>query len=79
MSSGFRRLLAGVITLAFAAPAWAQSTGTIVGHVIDRSTQRGLGSVQVRIVGTTRGAQTDETGAYRIVAVGAQFSRLRSV
>lgn len=76
MSSGFRRLLAGVIALAFAAPAWAQSTGTIVGHVIDRSTQRGLGSVQVRIVGTPRGAQTDETGAYRIVAVPAGVTQL---
>src|SRR6476619_3207694 len=76
MSSGYRRLLAGVAALAFAAPAWAQSTGTIVGHVIDRSTQRGLGSVQVRIVGTTRGAQTDETGAYRIVAVPTGVTQL---
>ena len=76
MSSGFRRLLAGVMTLAFAAPVLAQSTGTIVGHVIDRSTQRGLGSVQVRIVGTTRGAQTDEAGAYRIVGVPSGVTQL---
>src|SRR4051812_43168255 len=76
MSSGYRRLLAGAIALAFAAPAWAQSTGTIAGRVIDRQTQRGLGSVQVRIVGSTRGAQTDESGAYRIVNVPSGVAQI---
>ena len=66
MSSVLRRFLVGAIALAIAAPAWAQGTGTITGRVIDRGTQRPLGSVQVRIVGTTRGSQTDETGAFRI-------------
>src|SRR5215217_7781532 len=69
MSRGYRRLLVGVMTLAVAAPAWAQSTGTIAGRVVDRATQRPIGGIQVRVVGTTRGAQTDETGAYRIAAV----------
>jgi TonB-dependent starch-binding outer membrane protein SusC len=67
MSRGHRWLLAGVMALASAMPAWAQSTGSITGRVVDRATQRPIGGVQVRIVGTTRGAQTDETGAYRIV------------
>ena len=69
MSSGIRHLLAGAMALALAAPAWAQGTGTIVGRVVDRQSQRPLGSVQVRIVGTPRGAQTDESGTYRIINV----------
>jgi TonB-linked SusC/RagA family outer membrane protein len=76
MSRGYRRLLASVVALACAAPAWAQSTGTITGHVVDRQSQRPVASVQVRIVGTTRGAQTDETGAYRIAAVPAGVTQL---
>lgn len=69
MSSGLRRFLVGAFALAFAAPAGAQSVGTITGKVIDRATQQPLGSAQVRIVGSTRGAQTDESGNYRIVNV----------
>ncbi|HET9010970.1 MAG TPA: SusC/RagA family TonB-linked outer membrane protein, partial [Gemmatimonadaceae bacterium] len=76
MSRGHFRLIAGAIALAFAAPAWAQSTGTLSGHVIDRQTQRPIGSVQVRIVGTTRGTQTDESGAYRIVNVPAGATQM---
>ncbi len=76
MSSGFRRLLAGAMALVLAAPAWAQSTGTLAGRVIDRQTQRPLGSVQVRIVGTARGAQTAESGAYRIVNVPTGVTQL---
>ena len=71
MSRGNRWLLAGAMALASAMPAWAQSTGSIAGRVIDRQTERPLVGVQVRVVGTTRGAQTDETGAYRILNVPA--------
>jgi TonB-dependent starch-binding outer membrane protein SusC len=76
MSRGYRRLLAGLAALACAAPAWAQSTGTISGRVVDRQSQRPVASVQVRIVGTTRGAQTDESGAYRIVNVPTGVAQL---
>ena len=69
MSSILARLRAGALALVIAAPALAQGTGTITGRVVDRGTQRPLGSVQVRIVGTTRGASTDETGAFRIANV----------
>ncbi len=69
MSSGLRRFIVGAVALAFAAPAGAQSVGTITGKVIDRATQQPLSSAQVRIVGSTRGAQTDESGNYRIVNV----------
>jgi TonB-linked SusC/RagA family outer membrane protein len=57
------------VALAFAAPAWAQNVGTVSGRVIDRQSQRPLGSVQIRITGTGRGAQTDESGNYRILSV----------
>jgi TonB-linked SusC/RagA family outer membrane protein len=76
MSRGYRRLLAGVVALACAAPAWAQGTGTIAGRVVDRQSQRPVASVQVRIVGTTRGAQTDESGAYRIASVPAGVAQI---
>jgi TonB-linked SusC/RagA family outer membrane protein len=76
MSSRYRRFLAGAFALAFAAPAWAQSTGTIAGRIIDRTTQRPVAGVQVRIVGTARGAQTDEAGAYRIVSVPSGVTQL---
>ena len=76
MSSGHRRVLAGLIALAIAAPAWAQSTGTITGRVIDRQSQRPLGGVQVRIIGTARGSQTDDAGAYRIANVPIGVTQL---
>jgi TonB-linked SusC/RagA family outer membrane protein len=66
MSSVFRQVVTALALAIIAAPAWAQATGTIAGRVVDRGTQRPLGGIQVRIVGTTRGAQTDESGAYRI-------------
>ncbi|MEO5814184.1 MAG: SusC/RagA family TonB-linked outer membrane protein [Gemmatimonadaceae bacterium] len=66
MSSGFRRLVVGAAIAFVSAPAIAQSTGTISGTVTDRQSQRPLASVQVRVVGSSRGAQTDESGAYRI-------------
>ena len=74
MSSRFRALLAAVIGLAVSAPAGAQATtgggvGTITGRVIERQSQRPLDGVQVRIVGTQRGASTDATGTYRIINV----------
>jgi TonB-linked SusC/RagA family outer membrane protein len=72
MGSGFRRLFAGALALAIAAPAWAQSAvGTIAGTIIDRQTQRPIEGVQVRIVGSPRGGQTDQTGQYRIASVPA--------
>jgi TonB-linked SusC/RagA family outer membrane protein len=46
-----------------------QQTATISGRVVDASTQRPLSDVQVLIVGTQRGARTDEQGDYRIPGV----------
>ena len=66
-----RRLLVAGATMALASPALAQTTGTIVGRVTERTTNRPLAGVQVRVVGTTRGAATDDSGAYRIAGVPA--------
>lgn len=69
MGSKLRGWFVGLLALALAAPASAQTFGTISGHVTDRAAQRPLGSAQVHIVGTPRGTQTDENGAYRIINV----------
>src|SRR6476646_1304936 len=67
-----RRLLVAGATMAFfASPAFAQSTGTIAGRVTERTTNRPLAGVQVRVVGTTRGAATNDSGGYRIPGVPA--------
>ena len=70
MSRGFRRILLGALSLAFAVPAWAQTgTGIITGRVTDRANQRPIEGVQVRVLGSQRGAQSDATGQYRIAGV----------
>jgi TonB-linked SusC/RagA family outer membrane protein len=71
MRSGLRRFCVAAMSLAVAAPAAAQSIGTITGRITERTTLRPLGSVQVRILGTNRGAATDDSGSYRIVNVPA--------
>ena len=57
----------------------AQATGTITGHVTDRSTQQPVGDAQVLIVGTTRGARTSDAGQYRLTAVPAGEVRVRVI
>lgn len=46
-----------------------QPTGTITGRVVDRGSQQPIMGVTVRVVGTTRGAQTGDQGTYRITGV----------
>ncbi|MFL5613404.1 MAG: SusC/RagA family TonB-linked outer membrane protein [Gemmatimonadaceae bacterium] len=56
------------------APMFASAqtpTGTITGRVIDRGTQQPVVGATVRVVGTTRGAQTSDQGIYRITGVNA--------
>ena len=76
MRRGFSQLLVGAMALAFASPAIAQSTGTITGRVTERQTQRPLGNVQVRVVGSNRGAVTDDSGSYRITNVPAGVAQV---
>jgi len=47
----------------------APTSGTVAGRVIEASSQRPLSDVQVRIVGTQRGAITNDQGDYRISGI----------
>ncbi|HKH92142.1 MAG TPA: SusC/RagA family TonB-linked outer membrane protein, partial [Gemmatimonadaceae bacterium] len=58
--------------LVLASSAAAQGTaGAVSGTVRERGTERAIAGVQVRVVGTQRGAMTDAAGRYRIAAVPA--------
>ena len=48
-----------------------QPMGTITGRVVDRASQQPVIGATVRVVGTTRGAQTSDSGTYRITGVPA--------
>jgi TonB-linked SusC/RagA family outer membrane protein len=61
-----------VLLASFALPRTAAAqTGVIRGTVTDSATGRGVGSAQVRIAGTTRGALTDDQGRYTLGGVPA--------
>ncbi len=64
-----RLVLAAVFLVSV--PALAQGTGRITGTVTDSISGRPVGNVQVSVVGTRRGAATDETGRYAINLVPA--------
>ena len=67
-----RRSLLSLVTavLALASSAMAQGTiGTVSGTVRERGTERAIPGVQVRVVGTQRGAISDAAGSYRIAGV----------
>jgi len=64
--------------LALASSATAQSTvGTVSGTIRERGTERAIPGVQVRVVGTQRGAVTDAAGVFRIAGVPAGTVTLR--
>jgi len=70
----FRRLMqvalvAGVVPLGVGAQQPAQQTGTVTGRVTEVGTQRPLSDVQIRVVGTQRGAITNDQGDYRITGI----------
>ncbi|HEX6050240.1 MAG TPA: TonB-dependent receptor plug domain-containing protein, partial [Gemmatimonadaceae bacterium] len=58
-------LLASAVPLGLTAQQPTQ--GTITGRAVDAASQRALPDVQVSVVGTQRGAITNEEGEYRIV------------
>ena len=67
-----RRSFLSLVTavLALASSAMAQGTvGTVSGTIRERGTERAIPGVQVRVVGTQRGALTDAAGRYRIAGV----------
>ena len=64
-----RRLGVSAIVLVPMLASAQQPTGTITGRVVDRASQQPIIGVTVRVVGTTRGAQTSDQGTYRITGV----------
>jgi iron complex outermembrane receptor protein len=63
-----RRVLTALASLvALAAPAAAQTMGTVTGRVTDASSGTPVGDAQVRVVGSTTGVMTRTDGTYRIV------------
>ena len=71
MTRHVRKVLA-LFGLAFAPlVAGAQGSGTISGTVVDRDTRQPIQEAQVQIVGTQRGAMTNQQGRYSISGVPA--------
>src|SRR5690349_23048076 len=66
-----RRLGVSAMALAPMLASAQQPTGTITGRVVDRGTQQPIVGATVRVVGTTRGAQTGDQGTFRITGVPA--------
>ena len=62
-------LIAALFPQAVVAQQGAPATGTVTGRIIEQSTQRPLSDVQVTVVGTQRGALTNEQGDYRITGL----------
>ena len=75
------RLTAALVGMlaAAAAPAAAQSTGTIQGRVVDVETQRPLAGVQLRVIGTALGTRTTDDGRFLIGDVPAGTQSVRAV
>jgi TonB-linked SusC/RagA family outer membrane protein len=78
----FRLVVGGGVALAAALllgpPALhAQGTGTIAGTVRSASTQQGLSSAQVSLVGTQLSTQTDAVGRYTLGGVPAGSRQLQ--
>jgi TonB-dependent starch-binding outer membrane protein SusC len=64
-------LIALAALVAWAAPIMAQDTATLTGQVVDETTQRPLGGVQIFIVGSSRGTLTNQQGRFLIPNVPA--------
>jgi TonB-linked SusC/RagA family outer membrane protein len=74
-----RILVAAAATAVPVVAVHAQATGTITGRVTDRATQQPIADAQVLIVGTTRGARTNDAGQYRLAGVPAGSVRIRVI
>ena len=59
-------------------PAAPAQAGTIEGRVTEASSGRPLDAVQIVVVGTTLGAATNATGAFRITGVPARAVQLQT-
>ena len=77
MSKSVRFLVAALALALLPALAKAQG-GTISGTVIDQATQQPLQDAQVSVVGTQRGAATDQRGHFTITGVPAGTYTVRA-
>src|SRR5688572_12288863 len=80
MKQTLRRIL--VAATALITPmsgAAAQATGLITGRVTDRATHHPITDAQVLVVGTTRGARTNDVGVYRLASVATGQVRIRVI
>ena len=75
-----RSSVVGLVAAAFLAPAIAaaQGTASISGTVTDSASGRPIPSVQVVVVGTTRGAVSDEQGRYAVHGISAGTWSIRA-
>jgi TonB-dependent starch-binding outer membrane protein SusC len=74
---GAMTLISGVLAIAIAAGAAAAQTGTIVGSVTEAGTKAPIPSVQVQIVGSTRGVISGADGKFRLAGVPNGPTQLR--
>jgi TonB-dependent starch-binding outer membrane protein SusC len=72
------RFLVAALALALL-PSWAQAqNGTISGRVIDQATNQPLQDAQISVVGTQRGAATNQQGQYTITGIAPGSYTLRA-
>lgn len=80
MSRRSRRVLQA--TLLAALIPWGvgaqQTEGSVTGKIVEANTQRPLGDVQVRILGTQRGAITNDQGEFRINGIAPGTVTIRA-
>jgi TonB-linked SusC/RagA family outer membrane protein len=69
-------LVAGVSAGAASADAQA-ATGVVTGRVTDAASGQPLGNVNIRVVGTTNGGQTNEDGTFTLRGVAAGTASLQ--
>src|ERR1051326_765367 len=69
MSSAIRFFGVSVLLAAYCSVMFAGNTGKIVGKVTDAQTGDPLPSVNILVVNTTRGANTDLDGKYTLIGI----------
>jgi TonB-linked SusC/RagA family outer membrane protein len=62
-------LIVGLLPWGAGAQQTEPATGSVTGRVLEANSQRPLSDVQVRVIGTQRGAITNEQGDYRITSL----------
>ncbi|MDP9200321.1 MAG: TonB-dependent receptor plug domain-containing protein [Gemmatimonadota bacterium] len=77
MNKLVRLVLAALAIAVLPAAVAAQSDGTINGQVVDQTTRSPVQDAQISVVGTQRGALTDQQGRFTITSIPAGTYDLR--